>query len=168
MTSNPHSPTAAIIGGGVIGAAWAARFLLHGWDVKLFDLDPQAERKMQEVLANARRSLPGLYDHALPAEGQLTLCSSLEQAVQQVQWIQESVPERLNIKHDVYRAIQTHCDPSTVIASSTSGFKPSELSEGALHPESILVAHPFNPVYLLPVVEVVGHANSNSASLEQE
>ena len=57
---------AAIVGGGVIGGGWAARFLLNGWDVRIFDPDPQAERKIGEVLANARRSLPGLYDAALP------------------------------------------------------------------------------------------------------
>ncbi|HCK18014.1 MAG TPA: carnitine 3-dehydrogenase, partial [Thalassospira sp.] len=63
---------AAIIGGGVIGGGWAARFLLNGWDVAVFDPDPQAERKINEVLANARRSLPALYDRSLPEEGKLT------------------------------------------------------------------------------------------------
>ena len=72
---------AAIIGGGVIGGGWAARFLLMGWDVAVFDPDPQAERKISEVLSNARRSLPGLSDAALPAEGNLTFCSSIEDAV---------------------------------------------------------------------------------------
>ena len=61
---------AAIIGGGVIGGGWAARFLLNGWDVAVFDPDPEAERKIGEVIANARRSLPALYDRAMPAEGQ--------------------------------------------------------------------------------------------------
>jgi carnitine 3-dehydrogenase len=60
---------AAIIGGGVIGGGWAARFLLNGWDVAVSDPDPDAERKIGEVLANARRSLPGLYERALPPEG---------------------------------------------------------------------------------------------------
>ena len=62
---------ATIVGGGVIGGGWAARFLLNGWDVAVFDPDPEAERKIDEVLANARRSLPGLYERALPAKGRL-------------------------------------------------------------------------------------------------
>lgn len=60
---------AAIIGGGVIGGGWAARFLLNGWDVRVFDPDPEAERKIGEVLANARRSLPGLYEAPCPPKG---------------------------------------------------------------------------------------------------
>ena len=68
------APSAAIIGGGVIGGGWAARFLLMGWDVRVFDPDPEAERKIAEVLANARRSLPGLSDVALPTEGKLSFC----------------------------------------------------------------------------------------------
>ena len=63
---------ATIIGGGVIGGGWAARFLLAGWDVRVFDPDPEAERKISEVLDSARSALPGLYDQAMPAEGTLT------------------------------------------------------------------------------------------------
>ena len=147
--------TAAIIGGGVIGGGWAARFALNGWDCRVFDPDPQAERKIGEVLANARRSLPGLTDTALPDEGAITFHESIQEAVEGASWIQESVPERLDIKHTTFGAIQQACDPEAVIGSSTSGFKPSELQEGAARPDQIMVAHPFNPVYLLPLVELV-------------
>ena len=71
------SQTAAIIGGGVIGGGWAARFLLNGWDVRVFDPDPEAERKIGEVLDNARRSLPGLSDVPLPPEGTLSFHAEL-------------------------------------------------------------------------------------------
>jgi carnitine 3-dehydrogenase len=153
--------TVAIIGGGVIGGGWAARFALNGWTVRIFDPDPQAERKIGEVMANARRSLPGLTDVALPAEGPVTFCDSIEEAVSEAEWIQESVPERLDIKHDTFARIQAACDPGAVIGSSTSGYKPSELQEGAARPGQIMVAHPFNPVYLLPLVELVpGEAGS--------
>jgi len=148
--------TAAIIGGGVIGGGWAARFLLNGWDVKVFDPDPDAARKIGEVLDNARASLPGLYDTALPAEGCLTFHDDLACAVTGAAWIQESVPERLDLKLKVYASVQAHCDPQAVIASSTSGFKPSQLQTGAARPDQIVVCHPFNPVYLLPLIEVVG------------
>ncbi|KUJ80607.1 3-hydroxyacyl-CoA dehydrogenase [Ruegeria marisrubri] len=147
--------TAAIIGGGVIGGGWAARFLLNGWDVRVFDPDPEAERKIGEVLDNARRSLPGLSDVPLPPEGKLSFHTDMAEAVQGAAWIQESVPERLDLKLKVYKGLQEACDPGAVIGSSTSGFKPSELQEGALRPEQIVVTHPFNPVYLLPLIELV-------------
>lgn len=147
---------AAIIGGGVIGGGWAARFLLSGWDVNVYDTDPEAERKIGEVLDNARRSLPALHEHALPPEGTLTFATSLDEAVKGTTWIQESVPERLEIKHKVFAEIQKHCPADALIGSSTSGFKPSELQEGAERPRQIFVAHPFNPVYLLPLIELVG------------
>ena len=158
--------TIAIVGGGVIGGGWAARFLLSGWNVNVFDPDPDAERKMAQILANARRSMPSLTDTELPLEGSLTFFAELEGAVGDVNWIQESVPERLDVKHRVYDQIQQHASESAVLASSTSGFKPSELARYARHPEQILVCHPFNPVYLLPLVEVVPHANSDPAIVE--
>ncbi len=157
---------AAIIGGGVIGGGWAARFLLNGWDVALFDPDPQSERKIAEVLANARHALPMLYDTAMPAEGRLRHAKTVAEAVSGADFIQESVPERLDLKHKVHAEIEAHASPETVIGSSTSGFKPSELQEGAKHPGRILVTHPFNPVYLLPVVELVPSPANDGAAVE--
>ena len=158
---------AAIIGGGVIGGGWAARFLLMGWDVAVFDPDPEAERKLGEVLGNARRSLPGLSDVAMPTEGRLTLVGSVAEAVADADWVQESVPERLEMKHKVLRAVQEAAPETAIIGSSTSGFKPSELQEGALRPGQIIVCHPFNPVYLLPLVEVVGSAANAPALIDR-
>lgn len=147
--------TAAIIGGGVIGGGWAARFLLNGWNVRVFDPDPEAERKIGEVIGNARLSLPGLSDTALPEEGALTFHETIAEAVDGAAWIQESVPERLDLKQKVYASLQEHCAPEAILGSSTSGFKPSELQEGTARPEQIVVTHPFNPVYLMPLVELV-------------
>jgi carnitine 3-dehydrogenase len=161
------SKTAAIIGGGVIGGGWAARFVLNGWNVRVFDPDPQAERKIGEVMGNARRSLPGLTDVALPAEGQITFHDTIAEAVAGAQWIQESVPERLDIKHKTLAEIQAACDAGAVIGSSTSGFKPSELQQGAARPGQIMVAHPFNPVYLLPLIELVPGDAGDAALIEQ-
>ena len=73
--------TAAVLGGGVIGGGWVARFALMGWDVRVFDPDPQAARKVNEVLENARQSLPALYEHALPTEGAVTFVDSVSAAV---------------------------------------------------------------------------------------
>ncbi len=154
---------AAIVGGGVIGGGWAARFLLNGWTVRVYDPDPESQRKINEVLDNARRSLPSLYDTSMPPEGELIFCETIKQAVEGAHFIQESVPERLSVKVDVFAEIQQHAPDTAVIASSTSGFKPSELSEGALRPEQILVCHPFNPVYLLPLVEIVPSSQTSEA-----
>jgi carnitine 3-dehydrogenase len=157
---------AAIIGGGVIGGGWAARFLLNGWDVSVFDPDPEASRKIGEVMANARASLPSLSDIPLPAEGKLSFAQTITEAVEGAEYIQESVSERLELKHRVFAQIQQSV-PDTLIGSSTSGFKPSELQEGAANPAMIFVAHPFNPVYLLPLAEVVPSAASDLEAIER-
>ena len=157
---------AAIIGGGVIGGGWAARFLLNGWNVSVFDPDPQAERKISEVMANARAALPALSDVPMPAEGVLSFAATITEAVEGADYIQESVSERLDLKHRVFAQIQQSAELGTPIGSSTSGFKPSELQEGAANPSVIFVAHPFNPVYLLPLAEVVPSAKSDPAVIE--
>ena len=146
---------AAIVGGGVIGAGWAARFLLNGWDVRVFDPEPASRARVEEIVDNARAALPGLGDVSLPAEGTLTFCKLMSEAVSGADWIQESVPERLELKQKIYQALQEHVKPEAILASSTSGFTPTELQAYSNRPGQIIVAHPFNPVYLLPVVEVV-------------
>ncbi|WP_445811334.1 carnitine 3-dehydrogenase [Yoonia sp.] len=157
---------AGIIGGGVIGGGWAARFLLNGWDVAVFDPDPDAPRKIDAVLDNAQLSLPALSDVPLPAMGQLSFATSLAEAVTGADYIQESVSERLDLKHRVYAEIQK-VSPDTPLGSSTSGYKPSQLQEGAINPATIFVAHPFNPVYLLPLAEVVPSPASDPALIER-
>lgn len=152
--------TCAVIGGGVIGGGWIARFLLMGCDVNIYDPDPEAERKVKQMLSNARRSLPGLYEHRLPTEGVMQFCASIADAVSNASWISESVPERLEVKHNIISEIQSHCQKEAIIASSTSGFKPSELQRGSANPQQIIVAHPFNPVYLIPLVELVGDSKT--------
>jgi carnitine 3-dehydrogenase len=146
---------AAIIGGGVIGGGWAARFLLHGWDVVVSDPNPKVAAQIDEILANAGQWLPALADVPMPAQGSLSFAGSLAEAVTGADWVQESVPEDLAIKHKVIAEIQANAPDHAILGSSTSGFKPSELQEGAKNPGRIMVAHPFNPVYLLPLVEVV-------------
>jgi len=146
---------AAIIGGGVIGGGWAARFLLNGWDVGVFDPDPEAERKIAAVLANARLALPALSDVPMPPEGKLTFHGTIGEAVEGAEYVQESVSERIELKQRVYAQLQ-QANPGVLIGSSTSGFKASDLQAGAPNPANIIVAHPFNPVYLLPLSEISG------------
>ena len=159
--------TAAIIGGGVIGGGWAARFLLNGWNVRVYDPSPDADRKIQEMLENARASLPKLADVSMPAEGALSFVEDISAAVADVDWIQESVPERIEIKHSVFKEIQEFAPRTAVLGSSTSGYMPSVLQENATYPGQIVVAHPFNPVYLLPLVEVVAGKASDPAIVDR-
>ena len=161
-----ENKSVAIVGGGVIGGGWAARFALNGWEVKVYDPSEDAQRTLAATLENARRSLPRLTDASLPAEQTVEFCGTIEQAVADVSWIQESVPERLDVKHRVYRDIQTSAPKDAVLGSSTSGFKPTELQQDAITPEQILVTHPFNPVYLLPLVEVVAGEHTSSAIVD--
>jgi len=156
---------ACIIGGGVIGGGWAARFLLNGWDVNIYDPDPEAERKIAEVLANARTAYPRLFDAPLPEEGRLTFCSELPAALKDAVWIQESIPERLELKQQIYAMIQAVCDVNAIIGSSTSGFTPTDLQIGAARAGQIIVTHPYNPVYLLPLVELVASSASTADTI---
>lgn len=146
----------AAIGGGVIGGGWIARFILAGHNVTVVDPHPDAQRVVDEVLANATRAWEGLYQAPLPPAGKIGWAKSIAEAVDGADYIQESIPERLDLKHRIIAEIEAAAPAAAILGSSTSGFKPSELREGAKHPERILVAHPFNPVYLLPVVEIVG------------
>ncbi|MBU2677847.1 MAG: carnitine 3-dehydrogenase, partial [Gammaproteobacteria bacterium] len=165
--TEPQRRKFAVIGSGVIGGGWAARFLLNGWDVAVFDPHPDVRQRIGEVLDNARMSLPSLADVAMPREGTLSFAASLQEAVDGADWIQESVPEELAVKHQVVADIEAHAGDDAIIASSTSGFKPSELQQGARDPGKIIVAHPFNPVYLLPLVEVVTSDRSSPSFVKE-
>lgn len=147
---------AAIIGGGVIGAGWAARLIENGVDIVVHDPAPGSEAKMQAVLANADCAYAKLTMAQRPAKGSVAFAPSIAAAVKGAALIVESVPERLDIKRSVYAEIEKAAEPQALIASSTSGIMPSDLQDGMTHPDRLLVAHPFNPVYLLPVVEIVG------------
>jgi carnitine 3-dehydrogenase len=146
---------AAAIGGGVIGAGWLARLVLNGIDVALYDPDPQAERKVGEVMEIARRAYRQMAD-ALPKEGRVSYAASIAEAASGADFIQESVPERLDLKHKVLAEIDRHAPADALVGSSTSGIKPTDMQAAMKNPERLVVAHPFNPVYLLPLVEIVG------------
>ena len=147
---------AACIGGGVIGGGWIARFLLAGVDVAVHDPHPEARRIVDEVVANARAAYAALTDAPLPPEGALSWHDDVASAVEGADWVQESVPERLDLKRRVLAEIDAAAGPDTLLGSSTSGLLPSDLQDGLRHPERMFVAHPYNPVYLLPLVEIVG------------
>lgn len=158
---------AASIGGGVIGAGWVARLILNGIDVAIFDPDPEVNRKIDEVMAGARRAYQQMSPDGLPKEGKITYASTIAEAVTGAEFIQESVPERLDLKHKVLAEIDAHAPQNALIGSSTSGIKPTDMQVALKHPERFLVAHPFNPVYLLPLVELVGGEQTSKDDIER-
>jgi carnitine 3-dehydrogenase len=148
--------TASIIGCGVIGAGWVARLIENGVDVRVFDPGEEILARLESVLTQSRRAVSKLTDAPRHPEGSFEIVSSIAEAVEGVDLIVESVPERLEIKQAIYQKIESGSRIDAVVTSSTSGLLPSRLQEGMAHPERFLVAHPFNPVYLIPLVELVG------------
>ena len=157
----------ACVGGGVIGSGWAARFALNGIDVSLYDPDPDAGSRAEVVLANAEHAYSRLFGDMRPASGALRIARSVAEAVDGAGFVQESVPERLDLKRRVLAEIGAAAPAGAVVASSTSGLLPSAMQEHMQHPERMLVGHPFNPVYLLPLVEVVAGRDTAPAAVER-
>jgi carnitine 3-dehydrogenase len=156
-----------LLGGGVIGGGWAARFLLNGHDVVMFDPDPEAPRKVGEVLANARRANTKLTRAQWPAEGKLRIVTAVEEAVDGASFVQESAPERLELKQQLFATASRVAEPDVVFGSSTSGLLPTEMQRDMVHPERLVVGHPFNPVYLMPLVEVCGGTQTSETTKQQ-
>ncbi|MEY4231555.1 MAG: hypothetical protein RLZZ362_2404 [Actinomycetota bacterium] len=156
-----------LLGGGVIGGGWAARFLLNGVDVVMYDPDPDAERTVGEVLANARRALRKLVMPAPPTEGTLTFVATPEEAATDVDFVQESAPERMELKQELLRRASAVAPAHVVFGSSTSGLLPTELQRDMTHPERLVVGHPFNPVYLMPLVEICGGELTSEATKDR-
>jgi len=158
---------AAAIGSGVIGAGWVARLIENGIDVAVHDPAPGAEQRMQAVLDNAERAYAKLTLAPRRTKGSVRYCDSIAAAVAGAALIVESVPERLDIKQKVYAEVEAAAAPQAIIASSTSGILPTGLQAKMARPERLLVAHPFNPVYLLPLVELVGGKETAAETIER-
>jgi carnitine 3-dehydrogenase len=156
-----------LLGGGVIGGGWAARFALHGTHVRLFDPDPRAGEVVEAMVGNARRALGRLLAAPLPPEGRVDVVATVEEAVDGAELVQESAPEREGLKRELLAAADRAAAPGTLIASSTSGLLPTRLAADLRHPERFCVGHPFNPVYLLPLVEVCGGQRTDPGTLER-
>jgi carnitine 3-dehydrogenase len=157
-----------VIGTGVIGNGWIARALANGWDVVAFDPDPDAPQRTRAFVNNAWASLEkhGLAKGASPTR--LRFVESLESAVKGADLIQENVPERLDLKRKILAELDEASAPEVLIGSSTSGFKPTDLQQDCTRvPGRVIVAHPFNPVYLLPLVELVGGEATAPEQLER-
>jgi len=157
---------AAVVGCGVIGAAWAARMRLRGIDVAVYDPSPTASEVLDAVMADAVAAWAAL-GLATDQVGSLAVVDSIAEAVDGAGLVQESVPERIGIKHSTLAAIDDAAQLDALVASSTSGYQPSNLATAMNHPERFVVAHPFNPVYLLPLVEVVGGNQTSLGTIDR-
>jgi carnitine 3-dehydrogenase len=159
--------TLGIVGTGVIGAGWAARALAWGLDVVASDPGKDAEKKLRAAVDNAWPALAklGLADGA--STGRLRFVGSVADAVKDADFIQESAPERIELKQKLHQEISRHAKADALIASSSSGLLPTEIQEGTTNPGRILIGHPFNPVYLLPLVELVGGKQTTPDTIER-
>ena len=157
----------AIIGGGVIGAGWAARLLQNGLDVTVHDPAPNIVRSVEAVVANAERAFGRLWPGTQRPCGTLRFADTVAEAVRGAGFVQESVPEREDLKRALLREIDAHAPAEALICSSTSGLLPTRLQSEMRWPQRMLVGHPFNPVYLLPLVEVCAGAATAPATVER-
>jgi 3-hydroxyacyl-CoA dehydrogenase len=150
--------TVAVVGTGVIGASWAALFLAHGLDVVATDPAPGAEERLRADVAAT----------GIAAPDQLTFVADVAEAVADADFVQENGPEREDVKHAVFAALDAAAPQDVVLASSSSGMLPSAIAKACtLHPERVLVGHPFNPPHLLPLVEVVPGEKTGEAAVDQ-
>lgn len=156
-----------IVGTGVIGNGWIARFLAKGYNVVAFDPAEGAEIKTRNLM---KRIWPTLEDLGVSKEAsidKLTFVNTLQEAVEDADYVQENVPEREDLKKEVLKEIDQYLRPKGIIGSSTSGITATTLQEGLKNPERLIVAHPFNPVYILPLVELVGGKNTKETVIER-
>ncbi len=155
----------ALVGGGVIGGGWAGRLVENGVDVVVHDPHPEAERRVREALENAERAW-GRLTLAPRVRGTVSFARSLDAAVRDADVVQESAPEDEALKRRLLAEIDAHARTDALVCSSSSGLLPSRLQADMSKPERFVVGHPFNPVYLLPLVEVVAGERTSEEAVE--
>jgi len=158
--------TLGLLGTGVIGGGWAARALHFGIDVIAADVKPEMETWIRGAVANAEPALARLTFAPLPPKGNLSFTTDAVQMAEASDFIQENIPEQLPLKQRILAEVSRHAAPDVIIASSTSGLTPTDLQRDMVSPERFCVAHPFNPVYLLPLVELVPGSRTAPATIE--
>ena len=157
--------TIAVIGTGVIGTGWIIRFLFNKKKVKVFDPSKKQKKFLLNEIERTSKALERFYAKKINLEKQLFFCNSVQEAVKNVGLIQENAPENEKLKTKVIKDISLSAPKSAIIASSSSGLLPSKIQAQAQNPERVLIAHPFNPVYLLPLVELVPGKKTTKANI---
>ncbi|HDR9875240.1 TPA: 3-hydroxyacyl-CoA dehydrogenase [Burkholderia cenocepacia] len=158
----------AVVGTGVIGASWASLFLAKGLDVTATDISPGAEARLRAFVDAAWPTLTELGLAPGASTSRLRFVGNLKEAVSDVQIVQESGPERLDLKKQLYAELDGILPPEVIIASSTSGLTMSEIQSACeSHPERCVIGHPFNPPHLIPLVEIVGGKATSQTTIER-
>ena len=157
--------TIAVIGTGVIGTGWIIRFLFNKKKVKVFDPSKKQKKFLLNEIKRTSKTLERFYAKKINLEKQLFFCNSVQEAVKNVGLIQENAPENEKLKTKLIKDISLSAPKSAIIASSSSGLLPSKIQAQAQNPERVLIAHPFNPVYLLPLVELVPGKKTTKANI---
>src|SRR3982074_700709 len=168
MTATKPIRRLAIIGTGVIGASWTSLFLAKGLQVVATDIAPNAEAALRKFVENAWPALKRLGLSPGASQSNLTFTADLAQALTGADLVQENGPERIDFKQKLYGQLDELLPPDVIIASSSSGLTMSEIQKGAAsHPERCVIAHPFNPPHLIPLVEIVGGAKTSEATIRR-
>ncbi|KJR94812.1 3-hydroxyacyl-CoA dehydrogenase NAD-binding domain-containing protein [Burkholderia pseudomallei] len=150
----------AVVGAGVIGASWTAFYLSKGFDVAVTDPAPGARERLDAALANF------LGERAGTLASRVAFEPTLDAALEGADFVQENGPERLDFKRELYRRIDARLPAHVLVASSSSGLKMSDIQTACdAHPQRCLVAHPFNPPHLIPLVELVGGAATSADAI---
>ena len=157
--------TIAVIGTGVIGTGWIIRFLFNKKKVKVFDPSKKQKKFLLNEIKRTSKTLERFYAKKINLDKQLFFCNSVQEAVTNAGLIQENAPENEKLKTKVIKDISLSAPKSAIIASSSSGLLPSKIQAQAKNPERVLIAHPFNPVYLLPLVELVPGKKTTKANI---
>jgi carnitine 3-dehydrogenase len=157
--------TVAVVGAGVIGAGWAAHFLRQGYDVVAWDPGSGAAHRLASFVGNAWPVLERLGLDPGASPDRLRFAGSLGEATAGAEFVQESAPEVLEAKVALLAELDTVTPPDIVIASSTSGFMMSDMAARTRTPGRFVVGHPFNPPYLIPLVEIVGGRLTGQAAV---
>lgn len=156
----------AVLGAGVIGSSWAALFSAAGYSVAIYDPAPDAEASTRKLIKSAWPTLEELGLVKGSTAGELSFHHSAVQAVEGAQFVQENVPERIDIKHALFSEIESSLGTNTVVASSASGLTLSEMQTGWKNPSRFVLGHPFNPPHLIPLVEVMGNERTADGTVE--
>ena len=160
---------AAIVGAGLVGRAWAMVFARAGWHVRVFDSAPAQLAAANGLIAAslAEQENAGLVSDAAAATARVSMARRLDDAVAGAAWVQENLPERVDVKRDAFAAIDAIADQDAIIASSTSGIRTSLFTQDLAGRARCLVAHPVNPPHLIPVVELSGAPWTSPATIER-
>ena len=168
MSNNKPIRRIAIIGTGVIGASWTALFLAKGLEVVATDVAPNAEAALRSFVETAWPALKRLGLAPSASQANLKFTPSLTEAVASADLVQENGPERIDFKRKLYGQLDDLLPADVIIASSSSGLTMSEIQSGCpSHPERCVIAHPFNPPHLIPLVEIVGGAKTSEATIRR-